>query len=139
LPNIMGGIWSFRYTSGIVERTLDALGLRQRVIAHNVANLNTPGYYARQVDFAAELQRALYRDGFYQGRTETRFGEAPRFNYGHSLRPGSVTAASPFESGVDMDVEMVDLAKTNILYNSMVTLTNSLYGRVHQAIKEGRG
>src|SRR5690606_38210897 len=38
---------------------LDGLALRQRVIANNVANLNTPGYLAQRVSFERELAQAV--------------------------------------------------------------------------------
>lgn len=38
---------------------LDALSMRQRVIAHNIANVQTPGYQARRVDFENTLAAAV--------------------------------------------------------------------------------
>jgi flagellar basal-body rod protein FlgB len=38
---------------------LDGLAQRQRVIADNVANIQTPGYTAKNVDFESALQSAL--------------------------------------------------------------------------------
>lgn len=42
-----------------MRSALDALALRQRVIADNVANVNTPNYHAKRVSFEAELARAV--------------------------------------------------------------------------------
>jgi flagellar basal-body rod protein FlgB len=38
---------------------LDGLALRQRVIADNVANMDTPGFIASTVDFEGSLRSAL--------------------------------------------------------------------------------
>lgn len=38
---------------------LDSLAMRQTVIANNVANINTPGFLATNVDFEAALQSAV--------------------------------------------------------------------------------
>ena len=38
---------------------LDGLAQRQRVIATNVANIQTPGYQAQNVDFESALQSAM--------------------------------------------------------------------------------
>ncbi|MDM7830540.1 flagellar basal body rod protein FlgB [Cellulomonas edaphi] len=38
---------------------LDGLALRQRAIADNVANLQTPGYHARVVEFEGALESAV--------------------------------------------------------------------------------
>lgn len=38
---------------------LDGLALRQRVAADNIANLDTPGFIASEVDFESSLRAAL--------------------------------------------------------------------------------
>lgn len=42
-----------------MRSALDALALRQRVIADNVANINTPDYRAKRVAFEESLARAV--------------------------------------------------------------------------------
>ncbi len=53
----MGMFDSVSYTA--LNSALDGLALRQRAIAENVANINTPGYQAKKVAFEAELARAV--------------------------------------------------------------------------------
>ena len=43
----------------LVARYLDLLSLQQRVTATNVANVDTPGYRTRGIDFAAAMRHAL--------------------------------------------------------------------------------
>ncbi len=49
-------------TMSALSSALDGLAARQRAIADNVANLQTPGYHAKRVAFEAELARAV-QDG----------------------------------------------------------------------------
>lgn len=42
-----------------LKRYMDLLSVRQRLVASNIANADTPGYKTRDIDFAAEFQRAL--------------------------------------------------------------------------------
>ena len=42
-----------------LDRSLDGLALRQSLIAGNLANIDTPGYQPRSVDFESVLQAAL--------------------------------------------------------------------------------
>jgi len=42
-----------------LQKLLDAAALRQRVIANNLANVNTPGYCRRVVKFDDHLAKAL--------------------------------------------------------------------------------
>jgi flagellar basal-body rod protein FlgB len=41
-----------------LERYMTLLSIRQRVVASNIANLDTPGYKTKDVDFRTELESA---------------------------------------------------------------------------------
>jgi flagellar basal-body rod protein FlgB len=43
----------------VLSSALDGIALRQRVIADNIANVDTPGYRASSVDFETSLQAAI--------------------------------------------------------------------------------
>lgn len=42
-----------------LQSALNGLSMRQRAIANNVANINTPNYTAQRVSFEEELSRAV--------------------------------------------------------------------------------
>jgi flagellar basal-body rod protein FlgB len=42
-----------------LEKYMDLLSVRQKLIASNIANADTPGYKTQDVDFQAEFQKAL--------------------------------------------------------------------------------
>jgi flagellar basal-body rod protein FlgB len=42
-----------------IEQYMTLLSVRQRTVASNVANADTPGYKTRDIDFQAELGRAI--------------------------------------------------------------------------------
>jgi len=42
-----------------LSRALDLTAVRQRLVSENIANIDTPGYRTRDIDFGAEFQRAL--------------------------------------------------------------------------------
>jgi flagellar basal-body rod protein FlgB len=44
--------------TGSLERYLDLAAKRQELIASNMANVDTPNYRTRDIDFQGELQRA---------------------------------------------------------------------------------
>ena len=46
-------------TMSTVERSLDGMAARHQAIANNIANINTPSYVKREVDFEASLLEAL--------------------------------------------------------------------------------
>ena len=44
--------------AGQLERYMDLLSARQKLVATNIANLDTPGYHTRDLDFQGEFQSA---------------------------------------------------------------------------------
>lgn len=42
-----------------LERYMDLLSVRQKLVASNVANADTPGYKTKDIDFQGELQRHM--------------------------------------------------------------------------------
>lgn len=46
-------------TSAALNSALDGLALRQRVIANNIANVNTPNYHAKRVVFEDALAKSV--------------------------------------------------------------------------------
>jgi len=48
------------YNSTLIqEKTLDAAWLRNEVLSHNIANIDTPTYQRKDVDFEKYLRSAL--------------------------------------------------------------------------------
>jgi len=43
----------------VLDKALDASDLRKTVITNNLANINTPGYKRREVDFESLLKQEL--------------------------------------------------------------------------------
>ena len=42
--------------AGQLERYMDLLSTRQKLVASNIANADTPGYHARDIDFQFEFE-----------------------------------------------------------------------------------
>jgi flagellar basal-body rod protein FlgB len=45
--------------SDTLEHYMDLLSARQKVVASNIANADTPGYKTKDIDFGSELRSAL--------------------------------------------------------------------------------
>ena len=123
MPPGVNGLRGTAYTAQVLELTLDALGLRQRVTAHNVANVETPGYKPYRVSFEQALAQALERKDL---EVPLRVVRSAR---GRVREDGN---------GVDIEQEMVTAAKTSIAYQAVAQQWSGLYGRLRTAIREGR-
>lgn len=103
-----------------IEYALRGLSQRADVRADNVANMNTPGFRARQVSFSEELRGAL-RGG------QPAIAAAPRV----SISPGLPDATG---NTVDLETELVGMMQDNLLRDGMVAAFNFKLGVLRSAI-----
>ena len=120
-----------------LSRQLDAAALNQRVIANNVANVNTPGFKKSKVSFAEELKRALDSKSPMLLTTSPRhMGGALKIN---EVRPAVVqeraTTMVYSQNNVDIDEEMVNLAANTILYEFGSDVISGKFGTLGYVIK----
>lgn len=47
------------HLSGQIERYMDLLSARQKLVASNIANSDTPGYQTQDIDFQSEFASAI--------------------------------------------------------------------------------
>lgn len=101
---------------------LNGLAARQRVIANNVANVETPGYVAGRVSFEDSLRAAI--QGGNPGDTSVS-----------TLR--STDPVNLNGNNVSIDNEVVSLTKTDLAYQLMISALNSKFGLLRTAIGSG--
>ena len=111
----------------------DALNLRafrQELLAANIANADTPGYQARDIDFRKSLQEAAAgRQPAVELARTARGHQSP--SAAHGLGAGAEaalyrTVVQPSLDGntVDMDVERAQFAENAIRYEANLTFIN---------------
>jgi flagellar basal-body rod protein FlgB len=116
-------------TNGVVELLeagLKASGLRSKVIANNIANLNTPGYRRQEVRFETLLAKAL----------ESPSGANIRKVKPEIFEPRS-TPVSGNGNDVNLDAEVGEMIKNGAAYKAYVRLLNRVYKQMELAI-DGR-
>ncbi|GAP07867.1 flagellar basal-body rod protein FlgB [Anaerolinea thermolimosa] len=104
----------------VARRALDGLSLRQQVISRNLANVDTPGYQAQQVDFESALKRALNKTKSLPLTTTSHTHLAsPTSSIGYqvSARPGGSFRAD--QNNVDIDVELTEMSEAGIAYQAI--------------------
>ncbi|WP_315710338.1 flagellar basal body rod protein FlgB [Brenneria uluponensis] len=112
------------------QEALNLRAQRQEILAGNIANADTPGYQARDIDFANELTKAMK-----QGRTsETTIGLTVTSS--RHISASSATFSDmdllyrvpdqPAMDGntVDMDRERTNFADNSLRYQSELTVLN---------------
>ncbi len=104
---------------------VQAANLRHRVLAMNVANVNTPGYKHRDVEFEDALERRLRQGGGPAGEIRPKVVE------------GGGGAVRADGNDVDIDREMGRLTKNALLHalyhqlqaGNMARMRSALTGR----------
>ena len=121
----------FGKTYGIVERSLEIAKLRHGLISSNVANLGTPDYRAKSLDFDKALEDALEKKNVAMERTHPRHFKAKRI--------GTVDYEIIQEDrpGVDIDREMSKLAENNLRYQTSIETLLRKFSALKHAIHEG--
>ena len=118
-------------TQKVLARTLDASAYRQKTIANNIANVETPGYKRRYVSFEDELNTLLKsgtRRDIRKGLNEMSF--VSKADYDSPTRPDG--------NNVNIDAEMADLAKNSLKYRAITTLLEGKGSMLRSAIMGGR-
>jgi flagellar basal-body rod protein FlgB len=117
-------------TSALLSLALDAAGMRQQAIAHNIANANTPGYQRISVSFESRLD--ALRDG--RGNMGT-----PSLASLADFRP-SFEYAAPLEAGssVSLDQEMAQLSENTLHHQALLKALSKHLSLMSVAINEGK-
>ena len=108
-----------------LTRALDLTALRQRVVSENIANIDTPGYRTRDIDFAAEFKRALNQD-------EPDAASVPVAV--HTLRG---LRQRPDGNNVSIDRESLLMAQNQFQFQTGVAVLRSEFSRLQMAISGG--
>jgi flagellar basal-body rod protein FlgB len=101
----------------VAERALDVAAARQKTLAQNMANIDTPGYRARDVDFERELQKML-----------ASAAPVSRVVPGLLERPDGNT--------VNIDRESLLLAQTQLKFDTAIQVARAEFKRLQMAIQE---
>ena len=110
-------------TTTALHTMLRGLSARQQAIADNIANVETPNYRAKVIDFEASLREALS-----SGEGANVAPELSRTN----------NRALPNGNDVQIDQEMVRLQETNLRYELATSAMSSKLGILRTSIR-GQG
>lgn len=102
-----------------LERYMDLVSTRQKLVAANIANAGTPGYKAKDIDFQFEFQSAI-------SDSNLNVVEVPGLKAGND------------GNNVSLDRESRLLAENAIRFNLASTMWKSQLRMTRSAIQEGR-
>lgn len=116
-----------------MQKSLDALWMKQKTIDQNIANFETPGYKSQHVVFNDMLKKELERSGSSNSSNSARSTRTLArvvTNKGTSERLDG--------NNVNMEKENIEMARTVLQYNQMVQKISGSLSTLKYVITEGR-
>jgi flagellar basal-body rod protein FlgB len=112
-------------------RFLDVDVARYKLITTNLANIDTPGYHTRDLDFRAELQRASAEAS---GLENSELVDA---SFSPVARPVRGLMERPDGNNVSVDRESLLLAEAQMKFNLGIQLLKDQFHTISLAINSG--
>lgn len=124
----------------ITEQGLDAAWYKQQVISHNIANVSTPDYKAKTVDFGLILKnksKCRYHDNTscphdHNKPADQKEGEVVWVNTTYETNTDQLLNGN----NVDIEKEGLSLADVQYQYGAMLDYMNSQYAMIRAAINK---
>lgn len=120
----------------LLKKGLDAYALRHRVQAGNIANAETPRYQRRSVAFEEKLQEAIRQREMVLTNSRHLRSVGAILNV---LEPEVQIDQAPSDPGqvnnVDIDLEMAELAKTNLQFGAAAQTARMHFALLNAAIR----
>lgn len=101
---------------------LKGLSARQEVISSNVANVDTPGYSAKQIDFETTLKRTVNSNSGKVALAKTKALHLDTSTSTAEIFSTTNRAGGTYRedgNNVDIDTELIDMSETNIKYQAI--------------------
>lgn len=126
----------------VIAKRMDWLGQRQRVLAENIANSDTPKYQPRDLDegqFQTLLRRSIRPVDPVRTRASHLVGTVPKDGPSRADRQKETYEASPVGNAVVLEEQLMKVAKTQDDYQTMANLYRKHMDLFRLALRGGGG
>jgi len=117
----------FEAVAGNLERYMSLLSVRQKLVASNIANADTPGYHTQDIDFRAEFAQQM------QGQDSPSMSTTGP----QTIEPEGL-AVKADGNNVSLDRESRMLAENAMRFSVAASLAKSQLHAIQAAIDEGK-
>jgi flagellar basal-body rod protein FlgB len=122
----------FGKTIDLLSAMLDFRAERHKVIVSNIANIETPSYRPKDLDFPKRLGEAMAAGQEVEMRRTNKKHIPPPTDKADQFRLTQVG------DKVEIDREMTNLAGNNLMYNLTAELLSRKFKGINAALKETR-
>ncbi len=130
----MFGSGAFDYVD-VLKKAADASYYRNEILSNNVANVDTPGYKRKDLEFEEHLNRALERAGDMNSTLSEKvhnvdLSDAKMVAY---IDDGDLSYRLD-DNNVDIAREEVELASNQLVYNGLVDSMTQEFSRIKSVL-----
>jgi flagellar basal-body rod protein FlgB len=118
---------------GILHKIVQAANMRQKVIASNIANADTPGYKAKDVKFGSFIEKEL--------KLLTSDPKHISVENGKKVSGNMIVEENPSwgdRNNVELNVEVAKMAENSLVHDAAVRILSAKIKMYRSAIKGGR-
>ena len=120
------------------QQALELRNFRQQLLASNIANADTPGYKARDINFGSALQAAIEKNSDKQtqgGALKTTGASASNLVMDQQVLYRTATQPSIDGNTVEMDTERAQFADNAVRIEASLTFLNGQIKTLLSAIQ----
>ena len=127
---------SFDKALGIHDDAMLLRARRAEVLANNIANGDTPGFHARDLDFRAILSEHIEPQGEMRATDDRHFHSGKPLE----LNPGALMYRVPHQanadsSSIDMALEKAEFARNALQHQASFTFLNGRFKGLTSALR----
>jgi flagellar basal-body rod protein FlgB len=130
--------------TGLLGRMLDVASRKQALVASNIANVDTPGYSTKDIDFKAAMKAAKTEQDRQMLIGDPEFpdqglqaGFAPASTGMFDYEPEDLPRRNDLNN-VSLDREMLGLAQSAGRYSTGIELLKKRFAMIRYALQDGR-
>ena len=130
---ITSGIYNY---VNILDKAADAANLRNELLTNNIANVSTPNYKRKDLDFESVLQAEL--GGEKDLSTAVKNANKSRETLDAQVYTDNASLSYRLDgNNVDINTEEARLAENQIKYQALVDLMNQEFARYNTVLSSG--
>ena len=106
----------------LVEKALSVRSFYHKILSENIANVETPNYKEKDIDFLGEIQRQMAGTPNIEVKEKTDDDGINRLD----------------GNTVNIEKQMVKMTENNMIYNSLVQVITKKFSMMRYMINEGK-
>ena len=140
----MAALKLFNFTQQLLELSMRVRGARHEILSANIANVDTPGYRPRELDFGSIMRSSAEMD---DSSASTREQQMERLLNSLDLQTAVYEPALPDNrhgedrldgNSVGLDQQIALLNENSLSYETSLTLLSRTLAKLRYVISEGR-